>query len=74
MGTLWSVPQMRPVYPPFPGLFENMSGGGIYGAYRSPHFPLQYFASKHDHNYYWSWEMDARVTGHYYELLDRASS
>jgi hypothetical protein len=75
MGTLWSVPQMRSVYPPpFPDSFENMSGGDIYGAYRSPHFPLQCFASRHDYDYYWNWEMDARVTGHYYEMLDRASS
>jgi hypothetical protein len=75
MGTLWSVPQMRSVYPPpFPDSVENMSGGDIYGAYRSLHFPLQYFASKHDYDYYWNWEMDVRVTGHYYELLDRVSS
>jgi hypothetical protein len=75
MGTLWSVPQMRSVYPPpFPDSFENMSGGNIYGAYRSLHFPLQYFASKHDYDYYWNWEMDMRVTGHYYELLDHVST
>ena len=75
LGTLWSVPQMRSVYPPpFPDSFENMSGGDIYGAYRSLHFPLQYFASKHDYDYYWNWEMDMRVIGHYYELLDRVSS
>ena len=75
MGTLWSEPQMRLVYPPpFPDSFENMSGGDIYGAYRSLHFPLQYFASKHDYDYYWNWEMDVRVIGHYYELLDRVSS
>ena len=74
MGTLWSVAQMRSVYPPpFPDSFENMSGGDIYGAYRSLHFPLQYFASKHSYDYYWSWEMDVRVTGHYYELLDCVS-
>jgi hypothetical protein len=52
--------------------FRTMSGGDIYGAYRSLHFPLQYFASKDDYNYYWNWEMDARATGHY-ELLDRVS-
>ena len=75
LGTLWSVAQMKLIYaPPFPGSFENMSGGDIYSAYRSLHFPLQYFASRHDYDYYWNWEMDVRVTGHYYELLNRVSS
>ncbi len=75
MGTLWSIPQMRLIYPPpFPDSFENMSGGDLYGAYRSLHFPLQYWASQHDYDYYWNWEMDVRVTGHYYELLDRVTN
>jgi hypothetical protein len=67
MGTLWSVPQMRSVYPPpFPDSFEKH----VWRRYlRSG--PV---ASKHDYDYYWNWEMDARVTGYYYELLDRASS
>ena len=74
MGTLWSVPQMRLVYPPpFPDSFENMSGGNIYSVYRSLHFALQHFASKHEYDYYWNWEMDMRLTGHSYELLDRVS-
>lgn len=74
MGTLWSVPQMRLLYPPpFPKSYINISGGDIYSAYRSLHFALQYFASKHEYDYYWHWEMDIRVTGHYYELLDRVT-
>jgi hypothetical protein len=72
MGTLWSVPQMRFVYPgPFKE-YINFSGGDLYLAYRSLHFSMQYFASKHpEYDYFWHWEMDLRVTGHYYELLDR---
>ena len=73
MGTLWSVPQMRSIYPPFPESFENMSGKDLYGAYRSLHFAFQYFASRHTYDYYWHWEMDTRLTGHYYELLDRVT-
>ncbi|KKY18168.1 hypothetical protein UCRPC4_g05118 [Phaeomoniella chlamydospora] len=72
MGTLWSVAQMRLIYPPpFPDSIVNFSGGDIYGAYRSMHFPMQYFASKHpEFDYFWQWEMDMRVTGHYLELLE----
>jgi hypothetical protein len=72
MGTLWSVPQMRLVYPgPFDE-YINFSGSDLYQAYRSLHFSMQYFASKHpEYDYFWHWEMDLRVTGHYYELLDR---
>jgi hypothetical protein len=72
MGTLWSVPQMRTVYPgPFDE-YINFSGGDLHTAYRSLHFSMQYFASQHpEYDYFWNWEIDLRVTGHYYELLDR---
>jgi hypothetical protein len=51
MGTLWSVPQMHSVYlPPFPISFENRADVDIYGAYRSLHFLVQYFASMHDYD------------------------
>ena len=71
MGTLWSVGQMKMIYPgPFQKSLVNFSGGNLYEAYRSLHFPLQYFASKHpEYDYFWQWEMDIRVTGHYYELF-----
>ncbi|RMZ76083.1 hypothetical protein DV737_g4954, partial [Chaetothyriales sp. CBS 132003] len=71
MATLWSVAQMMLVYPgPFPDTIVNFSGGELYEAYRSLHFPLQYFAAKHpEFDYFWQWEMDLRVTGHYHELL-----
>lgn len=76
MGTLWSVAQMKLIYPPpFPDSVVNFSGGDIYQAYRSLHFPLQYFAERHpEYDYFWQWEMDMRVTGRYDELLSRISS
>ncbi|KAK5948405.1 hypothetical protein OHC33_010579 [Knufia fluminis] len=76
MGTLWSVAQMKLIYPPpFPKSIVNFSGGDVYEAYRSLHFPLQYFASKHpEFDYFWQWEMDIRVTGHYGELLDKVTA
>ncbi|KAL6253398.1 hypothetical protein RBB50_001122 [Rhinocladiella similis] len=76
MGSLWSVAEMKLVYPPpFPDSLENFSGGEIYQAYRSLHFPLQYFASRHpEFDYFWQWEMDMRITGHYHELLSQISS
>ncbi|KIW30788.1 uncharacterized protein PV07_02490 [Cladophialophora immunda] len=76
MGTLWSVAQMKLIYPPpFPDSIVNFSGGEIYEAYRSLHFPLQYFASQNSkYDYFWQWEMDIRVTGNYYELLSQIES
>lgn len=76
MGTLWSVAQMKLIYPPpFPKSIVNFSGGDVYDAYRSLHFPLQYFAAKHpEFEYFWQWEMDIRVTGHYGELLDKITN
>ena len=76
VGVLWSVPQMKLIYPPpFDESEENFSGGEIYEAYRSLHFPMQYFAERHpEYDYFWQWEMDTRVTGHYHELLSRISS
>ncbi|EXJ66559.1 uncharacterized protein A1O5_10229 [Cladophialophora psammophila CBS 110553] len=76
MGTLWSVAQMKLIYPPpFPDSIVNFSGGDIYDAYRSLHFPLQYFASRYpEYDYFWQWEMDIRVTGHYHELLNQIES
>ncbi|KEF56616.1 uncharacterized protein A1O9_06805 [Exophiala aquamarina CBS 119918] len=75
MGTLWSVAQMKLIYPPpFPESLVNFSGGDVYDAYRSLHFPFQYFASQHlEYDYFWHWEMDIRVTGHYHQLLDKIS-
>jgi hypothetical protein len=76
MGTLWSMAQMKLIYPPpFPPSIVNFSGGKIYDVYRSLHFPLQYFAERHpEYDFFWQWEMDLRVTGHYHELLSRVTS
>ena len=70
MGTLRSVPQMRLVYPgPFDE-YINFSVSDLYHAYRSLHFSMQYFASKHpEYDCFWHLEMDLRVTGHYYDAF-----
>ncbi|EHY56457.1 hypothetical protein HRR83_002460 [Exophiala dermatitidis] len=76
MGVLWSEAQMKLIYPPpFPESIVNLSGKDIYGAYRSLHFPMQYFASLHsEYDYFWHWEMDIRITGHYHELIHRLTA
>ena len=75
MGTLWSIPQMRSVYPPpFPDTLVNFSGEPLYSAYRSLHWALQWFATQHpEFDYIWHWEMDLRITGHYYEFINEIS-
>ncbi|KAK6063898.1 hypothetical protein SCUP234_13220 [Seiridium cupressi] len=76
IATLWSVPLMRLYYPgfvPTEESFENMSGGDIYGVYRSAHFALQWFSQNHqEYDFVWNWEMDVRYTGHYYEFHNGA--
>jgi len=70
ISTLWSEELMRLYYPgPFPENFENPSGQSNHGVYRGAHFPLFWFAQQHpEYDYYWNWEMDLRLTGHYYEF------
>ncbi|EFX01041.1 hypothetical protein CMQ_5983 [Grosmannia clavigera kw1407] len=72
--TLWSVAQMRLLYPGmnYQPVFENPSDNDIYGVYRSPHLALQHFAQQHpEYAHYWNWEMDMRFLGSYYEFFDR---
>lgn len=71
--TLWSEAQMRLLYSgDFGETFENPSGQGIHGVYRSAHMPLQHFALTHpQYAHFWNWEMDMRWLGNYYELFDR---
>ncbi|KAI9826989.1 MAG: hypothetical protein M1819_007083 [Sarea resinae] len=71
--TLWSERQMEIVYPGGWGdVIENPSKHNVHSAYRSLHFPLQYFASRHpEYEHFWNWEMDVRYSGHYYELFDK---
>lgn len=73
MATLWSEPQMKLFYPgDFGEPLENPSGADIHGVYRSAHLPLQIFAMQHpEYEHFWNWEMDMRVMGNYYEMLDR---
>lgn len=73
--TLWSESRMKLVYPKkFPRSFRNPSGSDIHSVFRSPHLPLQIFAKEHpEYEFFWNWEMDVRVIGNYYELLDRIS-
>ncbi|PWY89728.1 hypothetical protein BO70DRAFT_368425 [Aspergillus heteromorphus CBS 117.55] len=70
MATLWSERQMNLVYP---GLEETWARGlSVHGVYRSTYMPMQYFAHQHpEYDYYWNWEMDARYTGHWYDLFDK---
>lgn len=70
MGTLWTERQMGLIYG---GLDENFARGlPVHGVYRSTYMPMQYFAQQHpEYDYFWNWEMDARYTGHYYELFER---
>ena len=71
--TLWSEAQMNLYYPgPFPYNVENDSRRKDHDVYRSAHFALQWFANdKHpEYDYYWNWEMDVRLTGHYYEFFE----
>ncbi|KAF4551736.1 Hypothetical protein D9617_12g036250 [Elsinoe fawcettii] len=70
MGTLWSERQMGLIYG---GIAESMYRDlPVHGVYRSTYMPVQYFAHNHpEYDFFWHWEMDARYTGHYYELFDK---
>lgn len=73
--TLWSELQMKLLYPgDFSTYFRNPTGKDLHGVYRSPHLALQNFAKEHpEYDQFWNWEMDVRVLGNYYEMLDRIS-
>ncbi|KAI9172386.1 hypothetical protein HJFPF1_01888 [Paramyrothecium foliicola] len=76
MVTLWSVPQMKLMYPGnFKKPISNPSSSDIHGVYRSAHMPLQVFAVEHpEYDHIWNWEMDMRYLGNYYEFFDRIGS
>ena len=73
MATLWSEKLMELYYPdPFPDNVVNMAGAPIHGVYRSAHFALQWFAQQHqEYDFFWNWEMDVRLSGHYYEFHNK---
>ncbi|KAF2236433.1 hypothetical protein EV356DRAFT_443365 [Viridothelium virens] len=75
MATLWSEKLMELYYPdPFPDNVVNMAGAPIHGVYRSAHFALQWFAQQHqEYDFFWNWEMDVRLSGHYYEFHNKIS-
>jgi hypothetical protein len=72
MGTLWSERQMQLIYG---GLEEsNYRNLKVHGVYRSTFQPVTYFALQHpEYSFFWQLEMDARYTGHWYELMSKTS-
>ncbi|KAF1955116.1 hypothetical protein CC80DRAFT_112700 [Byssothecium circinans] len=70
MATLWSEQQMRMYYPePFPNNVYNHAKAPVHSVYRSAHFAMQWFSQVHpEYDFYWNWEMDLRLSGHYYEF------
>ncbi|KAF5527075.1 hypothetical protein CGCA056_v000558 [Colletotrichum aenigma] len=70
--TLWTETQMLSLYQ---GLFDLFTRGPdlpVHGVYRGLSMAMQYFAYQHpEYDYYWSWEMDIRYTGHYYDLFSK---
>lgn len=76
IATLWSEQQMQTYYGSFAHKdnLANPSGEPNFGAYRTAHFSLQWFAQQHpEYDFYWNWEMDVRYTGHYFEFHDGVS-
>ncbi|CAI6334706.1 unnamed protein product [Periconia digitata] len=73
MATLWSEQQMKMYYPePFPNNVYNHAKAPVHSVYRSAHFAMQWFSQVHpEYDFYWNWEMDLRLTGHYYEFNNR---
>ncbi|KAF2195957.1 hypothetical protein GQ43DRAFT_485314 [Delitschia confertaspora ATCC 74209] len=73
MATLWSEQQMRTYYPePWPNNVDNPANAPVNSVYRSAHFALQWFGQVHpEYDFYWNWEMDLRLSGHYYEFNNR---
>lgn len=70
MATLWSEQQMKMYYPePFPNNVYNHAKAPVHSVYRSAHFAMQWFSQVHpEYDFYWNWEMDLRLSGHYYEF------
>jgi hypothetical protein len=73
MATLWSEQQMIMYYPdPFPNNVYNHAKASVHSVYRSAHFAMQWFAqARPEYDFYWNWEMDLRLSGHYYEFHNK---
>ena len=73
LTTLWSEALMESFYArPFEPQ-RLPTEGSVYRAHRSMHFPLQWFAQKHQYDYYWNWEADAVWIGHWFDLVDSST-
>ena len=72
LGTLWTERQMKLFYG---GLEPTVAlHYPVYDVFRSTFLPVQWFALRHpEYDYFWHWEMDARYTGHYYNLVDKVT-
>jgi hypothetical protein len=68
--TLWTQTQMLALYQ---GIHDDLPEGiPVHGPYRGLSMAMQYFAHNHpEYEYFWQWEMDARYTGHYLDLLQK---
>ncbi|KAL2757534.1 hypothetical protein ACRALDRAFT_1039796, partial [Sodiomyces alcalophilus JCM 7366] len=70
--TLWTQTQMLSLYQGIHDLFSTGPDRPVHGAYRGLSMAMQFFAYRHpEYDYYWSWEMDARYTGHHYDLFSK---
>ncbi|KAL9941632.1 hypothetical protein D7B24_002683 [Verticillium nonalfalfae] len=73
--TLWTETQMLSIYQGMHDLFSRGPDLPVHGVYRGLTMALQYFAYNHpEYDYYWSWEMDIRYTGHHYDLLSKVEN
>ena len=70
MGSLWSERQMGLIYG---GVQESFYRDlPVHGAYRSSFMCVQWYAHTHpEYDFFWNWEMDARYTGHWYQLFSK---
>ncbi|EFQ26479.1 hypothetical protein CGRA01v4_05632 [Colletotrichum graminicola] len=70
--TLWTETQMLSLYQGIFDLFTRGPDLPVHGVYRGLTMAMQYFAYEHpEYDFYWSWEMDIRYTGHYYDLFSK---
>ncbi|PLN80335.1 hypothetical protein BDW42DRAFT_194595 [Aspergillus taichungensis] len=60
---LWNVPMVASRYPLDPSVVD---------VHHAQWLSVQYFTLQHpEYEYVWNWEIDARFTGHHYELAER---
>lgn len=72
IATMWSQTQMLMTYQ---GIHDDFAAGAnnpVHGSYRGLQMPMQLFSQRHpDYDFYWQWELDARYSGHYYDLFQK---